>query len=92
MRLGVRAAVRSALRRGVGATLVAADDLGQFLLVERPQGLLRQRELLFLQGPPSLRDAGVTVARRSMFGQPSGRRGFYRRDPADMESLNSRNT
>src|SRR3982751_5658428 len=34
--LGVRAGVRSALRRNVGAALVAPDDLGQFFLVERP--------------------------------------------------------
>src|SRR5215211_618072 len=45
-RLGVRAAVRSAVRRGVVATLRATDDLGQVLLVERPQGLLRQGQLL----------------------------------------------
>src|SRR4029450_3453940 len=50
-RLAVRAGVS---RRAVGATLGAADDLGQILLVERPQGLLGQGELLFLHGPPSL--------------------------------------
>src|SRR5215204_1001524 len=45
-RLGVRAAVWSALRRRVGAALVAADDLRQVLLVERAQGFLRQFQLL----------------------------------------------
>src|SRR5215218_5604308 len=45
-RLGVRAAVRSAPRRFVGATLLATDDLGEFLLVERPQGLLGEGQLL----------------------------------------------
>src|SRR5215212_2905759 len=39
--LAVRAGVS---RRQVGATLGAADDLGQVLLVERPQGLLGQGE------------------------------------------------
>jgi hypothetical protein len=40
--------------------------------------------------PPPLRDAGVTVARRSMFGQPYGRR--FSSNPAGMESLNPRST
>jgi hypothetical protein len=53
-RLGVRTAVRSAIRWGVVATLGATDDERQFLLVECPQGLLGQCELLVLLNEKSL--------------------------------------
>jgi hypothetical protein len=45
--LGVRAAVWSTMGRLMAAT-VATNDQGQIPLVERPQGLLGQRELLLL--------------------------------------------
>src|SRR5215212_7868258 len=44
-RLGVRAGVRSSIRRLV-VPACATDDQGQLLVVERPQRLLGQRELL----------------------------------------------
>src|SRR5829696_2278357 len=64
--LGVRTAVRSAVRGSVVPTLGATHDQGQFLLVERPQRLLGQRELLLLlhENPPLIRP-GITANTRS---------------------------
>src|SRR5215217_7103903 len=55
-RLGVRTAVRSAIRRRVGAALRTTDDPGQFLLVKSPQGLFGQCQLplTFLHEAPPL--------------------------------------
>jgi hypothetical protein len=41
--------------------------------------------LSFKDPPPPFRDAGEPSRAGSMFGQPSERRRFYRRDPAGMD-------